>query len=130
MTVPSRFGVLRLIANLLKILAWVTLILAILGALGVGLLGAVVRQGLADEALLTFLLLIGDGAGLILALGLGFSGLMTFLGLYAGAESILVQLAIEENSRMTAALLLRLEERENPSTPPGSSPYETYYGNE
>lgn len=130
MTVPSRFGVLRLIANLLKILAWVTLLLAILGALGVGLLGAVVRQGLADETLRTLLLLIGDGPALILALGLGFGGLMTFLGLYAGAESILVQLAIEENTRMTAALLLRLEEREGKTPPSPASPYETYYGNE
>ena len=48
MTVPKRFGVLRFIGALLKVLAWIILIVSVLG--GVGAAGAE-RKGLAAKLL-------------------------------------------------------------------------------
>lgn len=48
MSVPQRFGILRLIGTLLKVLAWLALILSILLALGLGLAGPLARQFVGD----------------------------------------------------------------------------------
>jgi hypothetical protein len=123
MTVPARFGVLRLVATLLKIIAWVVLVLAILGALGLGLLGPLLSESLIDGALLPASLVEGASsiiAGVILLV----AGIAAFIFLFATAEGIQVQLSIEENTRLTAALLLRLEEENRPDQ---AQTY-TYYG--
>ena len=39
MSVPKRFGVLRLVGTLLKVIAWIVLIFSILGAIGLVLVG-------------------------------------------------------------------------------------------
>lgn len=123
MTVPTRFGVLRLLATLFKVLAWIILIGAILGALGVGVLGSLLQENWFNEAFVPAFLVDGT-SGIIVGVVLIVSGIVTFLSLFAAAESIQVQLAIEENTRLTAALLLRLDEQNRPV----SRVTPTYYG--
>jgi hypothetical protein len=123
MTVPTRFGVLRLVATLFKVFAWITLVGSILGALGVGVLGSMLQETWVDATLIPALLVDGT-SGIIIGVILIASGIFTFLSLYAAAEGIQVQLAIEENTRLTAALLLRLDEQNRPAV----RPTPTYYG--
>ncbi len=123
MTVPARFGVLRLLATLFKVMAWIVLIGSILGALGIGLLGSLLEQTWFDAGLIPMWLIEGAG-GIVFGLVVILAGIISFLALFAAAEVIQVQLAIEENTRLTAALLLRLDEQNRPveyATP-------TYYG--
>ena len=107
MSVPQRFGVLRLIGTLLKVMAWIVLISSILLALAVGLAGPIARQFLGDAGLQPDLLVLGSAGGTIAGVLLMLIGVVIFLSFYAAGESIFLQLAIEENTRMTAALLLR-----------------------
>lgn len=123
MTVPTRFGVLRLVATLFKVFAWITLVSSILGALGVGVLGSMLQETWMDATLIPMLLADGS-SGIVIGMILIASGILTFLSLYAAAEGIQVQLAIEENTRLTAALLLRLDEQNRPAV----RPTPTYYG--
>lgn len=123
MTVPTRFGVLRLVATLFKVFAWIILVGSILGALGVGVLGSMLQETWVDATAIPALLVDGT-SGIIIGVILIASGILTFLSLYAAAEGIQVQLAIEENTRLTAALLLRLDEQNRP----GVRPTPTYYG--
>ncbi|HRJ40602.1 MAG: hypothetical protein KJZ86_10860 [Caldilineaceae bacterium] len=106
MSVPQRFGILRLIGTLLKVLAWLALILSILLALGLGLAGPLARQFVGDVGGQPELLALGAAGGLIAGVLSMIGGVVLFLLLYAAGENIFLQLAIEENSRMTAALLL------------------------
>ena len=111
MSVPQRFGVLRLIGTLLKVLAWIVLVSSILLALLAGLAGPIARQFLGDAGLQPELLALGAPGGLIAGVLLMLAGVVIFLSLYAAGENIFLQLAIEENTRMTAALLLRAAEK-------------------
>jgi hypothetical protein len=118
MTVPRRFGVLRFIGTLLKVIAWIVLILAILGAIGVSLggnqLGPIIAR--ANPALSgLFSTPAGGIATGVVAL---LVGLIYFLVLYASGERIHMYLAIEENTRLTAALLLRMHQDSQQDTRP------------
>jgi hypothetical protein len=117
MTVPKRFDILRFVGGLLKILAWISLILSILSAIGVVLLPQLMNIGG----------LIGDNGQLALATGTGaiftglfvlIGGLLNFVFLYALGEFVLLQLAIEENTRLTAALLLKMHQDSQPEPAP------------
>jgi hypothetical protein len=121
MTVPARFGVLRLIATLMKVLAWIVLVFSILGALVLGVIGGMARQA---TTFLPAIIFLDETSGVILGLVMIITGIIGFLILLASAEGIQLQLAIEENTRLTAALLLRLES-ENREVE--ERPY-TYYG--
>jgi hypothetical protein len=121
MTVPARFGILRLIATLFKVLAWIVLVFSILGALIFGVVGSMVRQA---ATFLPEALILDETSGVILGLLMIIMGVIGFLTLLAGAEGIQLQLAIEENTRLTAALLLRLE-AQNPEVEERSY---AYYG--
>jgi hypothetical protein len=101
----KRFGVLRIIGTLWKILAWIELIVGTLSAFGVLLMG-ILGSG---SFLLQFL---GERANVIPgAMGLvssivAFIALLVgtivyFLVLYAVGELIFLMLAIEENTRET-----------------------------
>ena len=124
MTVPPRFGVLRLIATLFKVFAWIVLVLSILGALALVVMGPLLRESLVNAEALLGLWVWDQAGGIIAGLILITLGVINFLALFAAGESIQVQLAVEENTRLTAALLLRLEEENHP---PAEQPY-TYYG--
>lgn len=119
MTVPKRFDVLRFMGALLKVLAWISLILSILSAIGVVLLPQMMN--LSE--------LLGGNADMISATGAGaiFSGLFILIGgllnfvfLYALGELLLLQLAIEENTRLTAALLLKMHQDTQPEPQPAA----------
>lgn len=121
MTVPKRFDVLRFLGGLLKVLAWISLILSILSAIGVVLLPQLMNL----EALIgnnpQFAAATGAGAiftGLFILIG----GLLNFITLYALGEFILLQLAIEENTRLTAALLLKMHQDTLPESQPAAYP--------
>jgi hypothetical protein len=123
MTVPKRFEVLRFMGALFKVFAWITLILAILSAIAIVLLPQL--SGLSD--------MLGPYAGLASAAGAGaivtglfvlLGGLLNFVMLYALGEIILLQIAVEENTRLTAALLLKMHQDTLPetTTPPAAYP--------
>lgn len=127
MSVPQRFGILRLIGALLKVVAWIVLAGSILLALTAGLAGPIARQFLGDAGLQPELLAMGSAGGLIAGVFLMVMGVVFFLALYAAGENIYLQLAIEENTRMIAALLLRQAEKEEAGAQ--SVPArQTYYG--
>ncbi len=112
MTVPKRFGVLRFFGTLLKVIAWIVLILSILSAIGVALAGGSLMDSLGpalgDQAGLAGV--IGTGGGILVGLFILILGLIYFLVLYVSGESLHLQLAVEENTRLTAALLLRMHQ--------------------
>jgi hypothetical protein len=121
MTVPKRFGVLRFVAALLRVIAWIVLILAILGGVVAGLsnfTNVLQQPNLVSIPIVGQLLsLLGAGAsGIIAGIIAALSGVLLFVLYYALAESISMQLAVEENTRLTAALLLRMHQESQPDT--------------
>lgn len=140
MTVPKRFGVLRFFGTLLKVIAWIALVVTALTAIGVviastsrtfiGLFTEIPQaSGLIGQATT-----MGLGLGIPMGLGILLIGLLYFLIFYVCGELIHMYLALEENTRLTAALLLRMhqegqaqQETGGYSTPAGgfvSEPYE------
>jgi hypothetical protein len=135
MTVPRRFAVLRFFGTLLKVIAWIVLVVSVLGAVAAVLAGASpqvanILSGFmpADGAAL-----MGAGGGIVLAIMLLIGGLLYFLVLYVAGESLHLQLAVEENTRLTAALLLRMHQEGQTDATPNygagggfiNEPYET-----
>ncbi|MCX6045734.1 MAG: hypothetical protein NT075_11530 [Chloroflexi bacterium] len=117
MTVPRRFGVLRFIGTLLKVIAWIILILSILGAIGVGLASSQVGTIAQNNPFLSALFSTPAG-GIVAGVVTLLFGLIYFLVLYASGESLHMQLAVEENTRLTAALLLRMHQESQQETRP------------
>jgi hypothetical protein len=109
MTVPKRFGVLRFFGTLLKVIAWIVLILSILTAIAAALAGGTlvdtVAPTLGDSAAI-----VSAGGGILFGIFILIVGLIYFLILYVAGENIHLQLAVEENTRLTAALLLRMHQ--------------------
>ena len=106
-----RFKVLRFVATLYKILAWITLALGI-----VGMLGAIIA-GIARGPLVSHIAggSIGTPIGGIVGGFVGGVGILVvtalyFLLLYAVAEGIHVLLSIEENTRQATHLLSQQRE--------------------
>lgn len=119
MTVPKRFDVLRFLGGLLKVLAWIGLILSILSAIGVVVLPQVINLTalMADNPRLA----AATGAGAIFTgLFILIGGLLNFITLYGLGELISLQLAIEENTRLTAALLLKMHQDTLPESQPAT----------
>jgi hypothetical protein len=121
MTVPKRFGVLRFFGTLLKVIAWIVLILSILSAIGAAIAGGTLINSLGpalgDQAAIVNQL--GTGGGILAGLFVLIFGLLYFLVLYVSGEMLHMYLAIEENTRLTAALLLRMhQEGQGESTSP------------
>jgi len=116
-----------LIGALMKVMAWLVLVGSILMALAAGLAVPIARQFLSDVGLPTDLLALGSAGGLIAGVLLMLIGVVLFLIFYARGESIFLQLAIEENTRMAAALLLRAAE-EDKKTGAGAPIRPIYYG--
>jgi len=109
MAVPKRFGVLRLVGTMFKVIAWIILALAVVFAIVVSfdpsILGSLSSQGggvldMATQA----------GGGIVVGIVALIVGLIYFLLLYAAGESVQLQVALEENTRLTAALLLRMHQ--------------------
>lgn len=113
MIVPKRFGVLRGIGVMLKVFAWLSLVMGVAGAVAGLLAGGALTDLLSTSGLTSPL---GGGEAIILALGGLLTGLITFLALYAAGEGIFLQLAVEENTRLTAALLMKMDQESAPET--------------
>lgn len=136
MTVPKRFSVLRFISGLLKVLAWIELVLAVIFAIFVALSSMMnLGQTLGTEpsqlpiigGLMSIFLSAGGAivAGLVVLL----AGLFYFLFLYGLAELLALYLATEENTRLTAALLLRMHQESQPEAR-AATPYASTYASE
>ena len=121
MTVPKRFGVLRFFATLLKVFAWIVLIGSILAAIGVAVFGSAMT-GLVAGMNVEGMEALGVGGGILAGIAILIGGLFYFLVLFVAGESIHMQLAVEENTRLTAALLLRMHQ-EGQAADTGPSPY-------
>ncbi len=122
-----RFTALRITAAVIRILAWIVLILGLLTAVAL-LVGAVLGELEAlDEYGLPVLTPLGAGVGFVTAL---LFAVMEFIILYALADLLHVLLAVEENTR---ALRLWTERQASmgtgyyaaPSAPYPSAPYYT-----
>ncbi|MEM7127465.1 MAG: hypothetical protein AAF702_14130 [Chloroflexota bacterium] len=131
MAVPKRFGILRLVGNALKVIAWLILVVSVLFA---------IVAGIAAPAFVTVIeplmgtvpdfdpTLLADN-GLAIGIITLIAGLIYFLILYAAGESILLRVAVEENTRLTAALLLRMHQDSQMDAEPdygvsyGADPY-------
>jgi hypothetical protein len=108
--------VLRFFGTLLKVIAWIVLVVSVLGAILAVIFGSSpVMTGLLEQSLpagtdASVLTGAGIGGGIVIGLLLLIFGLIYFLMLYVAGESIHLQLAVEENTRLTAALLLRMHQ--------------------
>jgi hypothetical protein len=130
MTVPKRFGILRLMGWVLKVFAWIVLVVSILLAIFVAIAAGGTGSQLVGNLLpqLSNVAEFGGSAagGIVLGIGVLLVGIIYFLVLYASGESFHLQLALEENTRLTAALLLRMhqETQQEPRTGYGSAGFE------
>jgi hypothetical protein len=121
MTVPKRFGVLRFFGTLLKVIAWIVLILGILSAIGAALASSTLLSTLGPNlgSQAQGLSQLGAGGGILAGILLVIVSLIYFLVLYVSGEVLHLYLAVEENTRLTAALLLRMhQEGQGESTSP------------
>lgn len=101
----KKYGVLRIIATINKILAWLVLVLGVLGgcvSLGVGLLPALSSAGSRGAP---GLLVGGLAAGMVTGVGAIFVSVIYFLVFYSFGELIYLLIDLEENTRTTAERL-------------------------
>ncbi len=102
----KRYRVLRIIATITKIVAWIFLALGILGSCVYGAGVLFLASGTASRTSQFASVLGGGILGTILGIvSIVFIVLFTFLPMYAFAELIDVMLALEENTRATAEQL-------------------------
>lgn len=96
-----QFTALRIIGTIFKILAWISLILGLLGAAAALIAGLT----LAGQQSILGLDLGGPLAGIALFVVILVIAIFNFLGLYAVGESVYLFLSIEESTRRTAYLI-------------------------
>lgn len=96
-----RFTALRIIGTVFKILAWISLIFGLLGAIGMLILGIT----LSGQQALLGLDVGGTMAGIAMFVVLVVISMFSFLSLYAIGESVYLFLSIEENTRRTAYIM-------------------------
>lgn len=101
----KRFRALRTIGTLLKILAWIVIVLAILGAVFTVIAGLGSSMNLIGNTFGQDASAYGIGgafAAILMGGAMLLGGVVYFIVLYAAAEGIYVILAIEENTRLTS----------------------------
>jgi hypothetical protein len=120
----KRYGVLRIIATIYKVLGVLAAIIALLVSLGLcasSVVGGAALGGLGrdNSALAASGMVGGFIAGIVVIL----YGAFLTLTLYAFGDGIYLLLALEENTRTTATLLKKMQSGESPmpSAPPPSS---------
>ena len=97
-----KYRVLRFIAGLYKVLAWVLLVGGILGAIG-AMVGGVMGGALAGQMAETTGLGIGGlVAGIAVGITLLIVAVLLFVFLYAAGEVVTLVLALEQNTREAA----------------------------
>lgn len=118
-----RFTALRIIGTVFKILAWISLIFGILGAIGMLILGFTL-SGMEGPLGLD---LGGPLAGLAMFLVTLIIAAVSFLALYAVGESVYLLLSMEENTRRAAYFIQQqYASSYQPVYPPSSPPAEDY----
>ncbi len=118
--VKKKYRALRAIAFVLQVLAWVFLVLAILGTVGAivaGLLNVVSIPAL-DNLNGGAFAVGGAVAGIATALGILIFGIIEFVLLLAASEYVYVQLDIEQNTRQGNEYLRQLVLSEQQSASP------------
>ena len=105
----QRFGALRLVGNLYRMLA----VIILLGGIAVGILITLGSQIVINPV--TYEVTKGP-INILPALGLGFLSIVISLGLFGFAQLIDLMLALEENTRETAEILDRA--RKTPASTP------------
>lgn len=117
----KRFTALRVIGTVLKILAWISLILGLLGAVGSLIFGF----SLSSQEGLLGLDLGGPLAAIAMFIVALIVAVVYFMILYAAGESIYLFLSIEENTRRMAYLMQQQYAPHQPAypSPPSSSAY-------
>lgn len=101
----KRFRALRSIGTLLKILAWIVLVIAVLAAIFVAIAGIGGSIGMISDAVgqdVSGLAVGGAFAAIMMGGAVLLGGVFNFIVLYAAAEAVFVILAIEENTRLTS----------------------------
>ena len=108
--VEKRFHILRIVATISKVLGWIILVVGTLASLGIfitGLVGGVgASQFMGRNSQLTGLL-SGALGGLIVAVVSFLLTLVYFVLTYGMGEVIYLFIAMEENTRSTAAMIGR-----------------------
>jgi hypothetical protein len=108
--VEKRFHVLRIVATISKVLGWIILVVGTLGSLGIFITGLVGGAGagayLGRDSQLAGLM-SGVLGGLIVAVVSFLLTLVYFVLTYGMGEVIYLFLAMEENTRSTAAMMGR-----------------------
>jgi hypothetical protein len=119
--VKKKYRALRIIAFLFQVLAWVSLILAIFGAIGAvlaGVLNMVSIPALEGLGGANTRVMAGIVAGIVSAVGVIIFGLIYFVVNLALSEFIYVQIDIEQNTRQSAeALRVLLQVQQEALTP-------------
>ena len=127
--VKKKYRALRIIAFVFQVLAWLTLILTILGTFGViaaGVLNIITVS--AFENLPGVGNIGGVMAGIISGIALLIGGILNFLVLLAVSDFLCAQVDIEQNTRQTAEYLRQITQAQMPATvtPAPSLPVEAY----
>ena len=122
-TMSKRFRVLRFVAFLYKLIAWIVVIAAAFAAIVLVIVGALQGRAGAASPLLAPIPIVGQVSGLLMGLVSGLFilivGLIQFVFIYAVNEVIHLALAIEDNTRKSAYYLSG--EGAIPPPPPGVS---------
>ncbi len=105
----NKFRMLRIVSTILKILAWLVLVLGVLGGCATLVLGLAGGSSARGEFGPLAGLLSGAVGGVVLIL----FALLYFLFIYAYGELISLLIALEENTRLTAE---RLQSMSKPSS--------------
>lgn len=113
-----QFMALRVVGTIFKVLAWLVLILGLLGAAG----GLIFGFAVTDELGIAGLDIGGPLVGIATFVVAVVVAILNFLLLYAVGEVIYLSLCIEENTRRTAYLLQQQTMPPEPAYSPPTSP--------
>jgi lipopolysaccharide export LptBFGC system permease protein LptF len=113
-----RFTALRVIGTILKILAWIVLILGVLAALASLFFGFTLREQLGISGVAVG----GPLAGIVLFVVILIFAILDYLFLYAAGEFLFLFLSIEENSRRTAYFVQQQYTASQGGYPPSPMP--------
>lgn len=97
----KKFTALRVVSVILKVLAWITAGLTVIGFLGFLVLGATMGSVMRNTPYGGYGQFGSGMFGVIMAFSILFYGAFMFIGLLAWSDMIMVLLAIEENTRIT-----------------------------
>ena len=106
----KKFKILRIVAFVWKIVAWVILVISVLGGCGCFAFGLLMGDQFARAArdLGPAGMMGGTITGILTGLAVIVGGILTFIPVYALSEMIDVMLALEENTRATVEQLKNL----------------------